>query len=127
MTLYLIRGLPGSGKSTMARVLVDIHQMFEADMYFINFKTGAYQYDASKIANAHAYCKIVTEEAMKDKQTPLAVANTFVKRWEMNDYYDLAATYGYTVVEITMSGKLFPSIHNVPEEKIELMKANWER
>lgn len=51
--LVLIRGLPGSGKSTMAKVLALVgYQHFEADMFFV--RDGTYCYDRSRIREAHA-------------------------------------------------------------------------
>jgi uridine kinase len=45
-TLYLIRGVPGSGKSTFAQSLLDkfvVQRMYEADQYFV--QNGEYQFD----------------------------------------------------------------------------------
>jgi adenylate kinase family enzyme len=33
--LYIVRGLPGSGKSTFARSIAKPYQIFEADQYFM--------------------------------------------------------------------------------------------
>ncbi len=54
--LVLIRGLPGSGKSTMAKDLATQGYLhFEADMYFE--LDGHYRYDASCIREAHSWCQ----------------------------------------------------------------------
>lgn len=54
--LVLIRGLPGSGKSTMARILRQVgYEHFEADIFFED--RGVYRYDASRVADAHAWCQ----------------------------------------------------------------------
>ena len=53
--LVLIRGLPASGKTTMASVLPMIgYKHFEADMFFE--VGGVYLYDAKRIGEAHAWC-----------------------------------------------------------------------
>jgi predicted kinase len=120
--LYLVRGLPGSGKSTFARKITDI--VFEADMYF--YKDGKYQYDPQFIKDAHIWCQQQVRLAMTIGHDRIAVANTFVRRWEMDAYYVMAAKADYKVTEITMSGLLRPNIHGVPYEKIEQMRASWE-
>ena len=50
--LILLRGLPGSGKSTFAKSLGGIH--IEADQYFM--QDGEYKFDASQLKHAHNYC-----------------------------------------------------------------------
>jgi len=48
--LYIVRGIPGSGKSTFAKTLGGNH--YEADMYFIG-ESGNYNFDPTKIKDAH--------------------------------------------------------------------------
>jgi energy-coupling factor transporter ATP-binding protein EcfA2 len=61
--LVLIRGLPGAGKSTMAKVLALVgYEHFEADMFFV--KDGTYCYDRTRIRDAHAWCQNMTREAL---------------------------------------------------------------
>ena len=52
--LYIVRGIPGSGKSTFAKRLV-IHDFLvcEADKYFVDKETGEYNFDFTKIKDAH--------------------------------------------------------------------------
>lgn len=52
--LVLVRGLPGSGKSALARDLgaALTCEHFEADQYFM--RSGRYQYDAGRVRDAHA-------------------------------------------------------------------------
>lgn len=61
--LVLIRGLPGSGKTTMAKVLNLVgYEHYEADMFFE--LDGTYRYDASRIKDAHAWCQKAAREAL---------------------------------------------------------------
>ena len=130
-TLYIVRGLPGSGKSTFAMKLVhDSHYLVcEADKYFVDKKTGEYKFDGSKIKDAHKYCYDLVETYMKDSLVndqwyrEIVVSNTFTQEWEMKPYFELAEKYGYMVfcviVENVHNGK---NIHNVPLEKISEMR-----
>jgi predicted kinase len=122
--LIIIRGLPGSGKTTLAQTISLVH--YEADQFFMQ-ANGVYEYDKEKIKDAHEWCQKKTEYAMRHLVSPIVVSNTFVKRWEMQPYLDLATSYGYEVFEITMSGPLYPNVHGVPDEVIERMRTNWEK
>jgi predicted kinase len=121
----LIRGLPGSGKSTVAK-LFDKALHFEADMYFLD-ADGNYHFDASKIKNAHNWCRHSVMDAMKEGHPIVVVSNTFTQEWEMEVYYLLAEELGYRVtsmiVENRHEGK---NIHGCPDDKIEKMKTRFE-
>ena len=128
--LYIVRGLPGSGKSTFAKKLVGANFLVcEADKYFINKETGEYNFDVTKLKDAHKYCHDLVETYMKDSLVndqfyrEIAVSNTFTQEWEMKPYFELAEKYGYMVfcviVENVHNGK---NIHNVPLEKISEMR-----
>ena len=60
-TLVLLRGLPGSGKSTAAK-LFNKAPHFEADMYFM--KNGNYKFDFNGLKDAHNSCKRKVHKAM---------------------------------------------------------------
>lgn len=121
--LYLIRGICGSGKSTFAKSLGISH--VEADMYFVDSETGEYKFDATKLKDAHEFCRKKTELWM-NKLLDIAVSNTFTQEWEMEPYYDLAKKYGYKVFSIIVENRHNGiNEHNVPEETINKMKARF--
>lgn len=120
--LIIIRGLPGSGKTSLARLMSSV--VCEADDYFI--QNGVYQFDRDKLKEAHQQCQNKCREAMQAELEIIVVSNTAVRRWEMEVYKGYAVAFGYQVFEITMSGPLYPSIHGVPEEVIRRMKDTWE-
>ena len=126
--LILLRGVPGCGKSTLAKLLVGdkdyCHK--EADMYFIDGK-GNYNFDPSKIKDAHAWCKEETEFVMKYEHSPVVVSNTFTQEWEMESYYELAKTWGYTVFSIIVENRHGGvNEHGVPADKIKQMIDRFE-
>jgi predicted kinase len=122
--LFLIRGIPGSGKSTLAKLVCDHH--IEADLYFIDQITGDYKFDASKLKQAHEWCKYRTESWLSAGYD-VAVSNTFTQEWEMEAYYELAEKYGYRVHSIIVENRHNGlNQHGVPEEKLEQMKQRFE-
>lgn len=121
--LIIIRGLPGSGKTTFAHSLTTA--VFEADDYFIQ-SDGSYVFDREKLKEAHQQCQMKVFRAMQSEVPIIAVSNTAVKRWEMKVYKAMAVAFEYEVTEITMSQSLRPNIHGVPDEVIQRMKDTWE-
>ena len=126
--LYIVRGVPGSGKSTFAKSLGGTH--FEADQFFM--VDGKYNFDGSKLKEAHNWCQNIVNTAMILNLTAglnkrIVVSNTFTQEWEMNDYYKMAEELGYMVfsliVENRHGGK---NIHGVPDDKLEVMKNRFE-
>ncbi len=78
--LYIVRGLPGSGKSTFAKFVGD--SFVEADMFFM--KNGKYEFDMSKIRDAHSWCLSTVRAWMQMNAdtyglefSEIAVSNTF--------------------------------------------------
>jgi len=122
--LFLLRGLPGSGKSTMAKSLGG--EFVEADRYFMKY--GKYEFDATKLREAHKWCLEQVREWMRvDSKgfdiNRIVVSNTFTQEWEMQPYYDLAKEYGYMVFSIIVENRHGgKNVHNVPEDKINQMR-----
>ena len=128
-SLYLLRGLPGAGKSTLAKKLGDVH--FEADMYFTN-ESGQYIFNGADIKKAHEWCQNEVQLAMILNHTTgenenIVVSNTFTQEWEMEPYYKLAESYGYRVFSLIVENRHGgENLHNVPEDKIEVMRKRFE-
>jgi predicted kinase len=130
--LYIVRGLPGSGKSTFAEALVGSDFLVcEADKYFI--VDGEYKFDGTKIKQAHEWCRTKVETYMKDSLVndqfyrEIAVSNTFTQEWEMEAYYKLAEQYGYMVFSIIVENRHGGvNEHGVPADKLEQMKNRFE-
>ena len=126
--LTLLRGLPGSGKSTFANYIFS-NNIFEADQYFYD-EDGNYNFDASKLYEAHKWCQLRVEHAMEDNLesngmyfSEIVVSNTSTTEKELEPYLELAKKYDYQVVSLIVENRHgSKSIHNVPDEKLEQMK-----
>jgi predicted kinase len=131
--LFLLRGLPGSGKTTLANSIVESDFLVcEADKYFYD-KEGNYDFDGSKLKDAHEFCRNTVETYMKDSLVndqfyqKIVVSNTFTQEWEMQPYFDLAEKYGYRVYSLIVENRHGGvNEHGVPEEKLVQMKNRFE-
>jgi hypothetical protein len=87
---------------------------------------GTYKFDASKLKDAHEWCRIRCEEFMQI-ELKIVVSNTFTQAWEMQPYYDLAKEYGYRVYSLIVENRHEGiNEHGVPEEKLVQMKNRFE-
>ena len=122
-TLYIVRGLPGSGKSSLAKKVSE--SVYSADDFFTN-KKGEYNFNAKLLGKAHEWCWGKVRDAMFIGANAVAVANTFTQAWEAEKYYQLAEEYGYSVFVIECQND-FGNVHDVPQESIDAMKERWEK
>jgi predicted kinase len=126
LQLILIRGLPGSGKSTMAESMMkDVPGLMwtETDKYFID-SNGEYKFDPQELQDAHAWCQELTEDNLA-KGLSTVVSNTFSRKWEMQPYFDMAKAHNAELVILEATGN-WKSVHNVPQHTIDAMKKRWE-
>lgn len=135
---YIMRGVPGSGKSTIALSLAygkeEIYdscgKVVSADDFFM--RNGKYEYSPKDIGTAHSYCKANFLIAAKEGVTPIVVDNTNIKRADFEWYERTAAAEGYEVIIVEVKTRLTPeqlaerNTHGVPALKIASMMQNFE-
>jgi hypothetical protein len=128
-TLIILRGLPGSGKSTFANFIWESGVIFEADKYFYD-EEGNYNFDASKLHLAHKWCQLLVEHAMEDNRESggkyfpeIVVSNTSTTEKELEPYLELARKYDYNIISLVVENRHGnKSIHNVPDSTVEKMR-----
>lgn len=111
--LYILRGIPGSGKSTYGKKIVDnaidaglSAIKFEADDFFM--KNGKYNWNPKLIGMAHKWCQNSVRKALDayDVNTYVKIAN------DAHADFEVVAIHGN-----------HQNVHNVPEETLEKMRA----
>jgi len=120
-TLTLVRGLPGSGKSTYAKGLPS-HIHLEADMF--HMEKGVYKFNGTFVKAAHHWCQTSTEIFLNAGYNVI-VSNTFTTLKEMEFYIDKAAFIDCQLNVIRMN-KNYGNIHSVPEDVLKKMAARFE-
>lgn len=124
MQMILVRGLPGSGKSTIAKALKNAgFAWYEADMYFMDVQ-GEYLFNPAKVKDAHLWCQHSARLALKCGEN-VVVSNTFAQMWEIIPYFKIAREFGIEPNVIEAKGS-WNSIHSVPPDVINRMIARWE-
>ena len=122
-TLIILRGIPGSGKSTVAEMLSEggKYPVCTADDFFM--VDGEYKFDASKLYIAHCKCKDKVGYAMAEGYEKIFVANTNTTEKEMNPYFDLAKEFGYQAISLIVENRHGnTNVHGVPDEALEKMR-----
>ena len=126
-TLYLIRGLPGAGKSTLAESLLEanlVQRICEADSYFLD-EGGVYRFDGTFLGKAHDLCYNLVERAILSGES-VAVSNTFTTEREMQKYVDLAKEQGIKLVSLVVENRHGnTSVHDVPEAAMRRMRERF--
>lgn len=121
--LILVRGMPGSGKTTTAtklyRAMNNAH--FEADQYFM--RNGKYEFDVNQLRQAHEWCQNKTRENLGYGYRVI-VSNTFTTLKELRPYFDIAKEIGIIPTVITCNNQ-FQNVHDVPAETLAKMKARF--
>jgi predicted kinase len=122
--LVLLRGVPGSGKSTTAKELFPNYTHLEADIYWYD-EQGNYNFDITKLHQAHQWCEKEVETAM-DWKLNVVVSNTLTTEKELKPYYELAEKYNYTVFSLIVENRHGgTNVHNVPEETLDKMEKRF--
>lgn len=122
MRLVLVRGLPGSGKSTFAVRNFPGVLRLENDMF--HQRDGEYRFNRALQDKAVRWCLDATSLAL-DAGMDVVVANTFTRRRFVMAYKEIAEEFDADFSVYRMTGD-WGSVHNVPKDVLEGMRRGFE-
>lgn len=137
-TIFIMRGLPGVGKSALADVMRKISPgtvILSSDDFFFDPKTGVNAFDKEKIKEAHEWNFERFKKAIEANTPNIIVDNSNVKKYHYHHYLDYGQRHNYLVSVVTIphndvSDKELTerNIHNVSRETIRRMRKefDWE-
>jgi len=128
-SLILLRGLPGSGKTTLAKVLSEnnTYPIFSVDDFFTDLLTGEYVFNFSDNHLAYKQCEEFTKDAMQQNRTKVFVHNTFTMDWELEPYFKLAAEFKYVLFVVTVENyHHHKNTHEVSDEQLHKMAEKYK-
>jgi len=133
-TLWIIRGLPGAGKTTLMFQIADplifeacetgrgFPMIISADDFMVDSE-GNYLWQPELLGECHRECYATAESAMAEGVEDVIVSNTFTTEKEMSPYVDAAQKYNYRVVRLIVENTHGnTSVHNVPDKTLEAMR-----
>ena len=121
MKMTIVRGCPGSGKSSWARKHRECC-ILENDQ--MQIRDGKYEWSAEGTKKAinlvYSLAKIILSS-----NCDVCICNTFTKKRFIECYRQLAEHYGAEFEVIRMTGE-FKNTHNVPSYILDNMKKSFE-
>jgi len=128
-SLILLRGLPGSGKSALAKLLSEqgSYPIHSVDDYFTDAQTGEYAFDFKTNHLAYKQCEELTRLEMEKAKSKIIVHNTFTMDWELEPYFKLASEFNYRLFVVTVENyHQSGNLHDVSEEQLQKMAEKYK-
>ena len=125
--LVILRGLPGSGKSTFAKLLTTGRDavIIENDQYM--YEDGIYVWSTSKIKAAVKDTNERLYKALVKKVELIVISNVNARANDFSTYIEIGNLHGYKVSSIIVENRAeTKSIHNVEDETMQRMSENFQ-
>lgn len=121
-TLYLVRGIPGSGKSEFVQVMFPGIFHVENDMW--HMRNGDYKWSSKNMKDAISWCSKMIDLALAEGMD-VVVSNTFTKCRFISAYEALAIKHGAKLKVYRCIGD-FSNVHHVPSNIVSNFASSME-
>ena len=128
---FIMRGLPGSGKSTVARKIAGPNGVIHSTDTFIEPKSGETAFTKAKVVELHDKNFTEFQKSVESDVAMIVVDHTNVCEWEFEKYSEYAKSHNYivsvvTLPDVTEEDAASRSSHSVSKSKIRGMMDIWE-
>lgn len=131
--VYILSGIPGSGKSTFAQRITSPERIVSVDDWFTDDR-GVYTFEPSRVRHAHQACKrefirhLMADPSVTD--TPIVVDNTNTTLLQMAFYVEAADAAGrdthLVCFHCSIETAKRRNVHEVPQQTIARMYAQMQ-
>lgn len=132
---YIMRGIPGSGKSRAAHKMLEYAYqcgidaiIHSADDY--RYFDGVYVFNRYTSMYGHATCQQAATISMREGFPVVIIDNTNLEISSIRPYYEAAIANGYKVIVLNVTPPSLEvamkrNIHDVPADTMAAMYAKW--
>jgi signal recognition particle GTPase len=140
--VYIMRGLPGAGKSTRAAAITAAAAargaacaVHSTDSFFVDARDGVYRFDVTQLSANHDANHAAFVGSLNARVPVVIVDNTNIEPWHFERYVIDAWAAGYAVREelvgefneAAVSVYAARNVHGVPHDKLLVMLDAWRQ